>query len=347
MNDLILAGGPVEALHQIHTYFPNILEALQKAQTLFEQIKSFQDVEIFLLRGAGLSPNTYRSYLTSIKQLYEFTAGLNPLQITPGHIEGYYDHLVKSVDRNTACLRVQGLKRFFSGITKIVPGYISPFEVMEEKLTKKLNRTKKGNRTKKAINKGETRDLLAWLSQDTSIKGLADYAMVYNLVTSGLRASELCQLKWEDLELYEDAWTARFVGKGDKEAEQELYSPAVEAAHMYFIEQFKRDPRPEDHLFYSLAAYPGDNVRPMTAHRLWVRISTIGAAAREARIIKRDLQFSPHLCRRTYATLLYKQGMKLKAIQEKTRHANIDVLVRHYISDEEPASPYFERLLVR
>ncbi len=29
------------------------------------------------------------------------------------------------------------------------------------------------------------------------------------------------------------------------------------------------------------------------------------------------------------------------------QHANIDVLVKHYIHDEEPASPYFERLLVR
>jgi len=345
MNDLIVFKEPAEALRQIQSYFPNILDALSKARTLFEQIKSFEDVETYLLRGAGLSPNTYRSYLTSVKQLYEFTAGLNPLQITPGHIEGFYDHIVKRVDRNTACLRIRGLKRFFAGVSRIVPGYISPFEVMEEKLTKKLNRTKKGNRTKKALNKGETRDLLAWLQGDKSIKGLADHAMVYNLVTSGLRASELCQLKWGDLEHYEGAWTANFIGKGGKEASQEFFSSAVEAAHAYFIEQFKRDPRPEDHLFYSLAAYPGYNVRPMTAHRLWVRISAIGAAAREAGIIKRDLQFSPHLFRRSVATLLYKQGMKLKAIQEKTRHANIDVLVKHYIHDEEPAAPYFERLL--
>jgi len=207
MNDLILPGGPAEALRQIQSYFPNILEALRKARKLFEQIQSFEDVETYLLRGAGLSPNTYRSYLISVKQLYEFTAGLNPLQITPGHIESYYDYIAKKVDRNTACLRVRGLKHFFSGVVKIVPGYISPFEVMEEKLTKKLNRTKKGNRTKKALNKGETRDLLSWLSQDVSIKGLANFAMVYSLVTSGLRASELCQLKWGDLELYEGAWT--------------------------------------------------------------------------------------------------------------------------------------------
>ncbi len=171
MNDLILPGGPAEALHQIKTYFPNILEGLQKAKSIFEHIESFEDVETYLLRGAGLSSNTYRSYLTAVKQLYEYTEALNPLQITPGHIEGYYDSVVERVDRNTACLRIRGLKRFFAGIAKVVPGYVSPFEVMEEKLTKKLNRTKKGNRTKKALNKGETRDLLAWLQKDQTVKG--------------------------------------------------------------------------------------------------------------------------------------------------------------------------------
>ena len=85
----------------------------------------------------------------------------------------------------------------------------------------------------------------------------------------------------------------------------------------------------------------------MTPHCLWVRIKQIGEAVRNAGIIKRDLNFSPHLFRRSFATLLYKSGMKIKAIQEKTRHANIDVLVKHYIHDEEPASPYFERLLER
>ena len=347
MNDLILSWEPAEALRQIQSYFPNILDALSKARTLFEQIKSFQDVETYLLRGAGLSPNTYRSYLTSAKQLYEFTSGLNPLQITPGHIEGYYDSVVEHVDRNTACLRIRGLKRFFAGIAKVVPGYVSPFEVMEEKLIKKLNRTKRGNRTKKALFKGELKDLLAWLGYDTALKSLADYAMVFNLVTSGLRASELCQLTWGSLEFYNGTCTAQFIGKGDKPAEQELYNPAVDSARVYFWAQFKREPVREDQLFFSLAAYNGDHPRPLTAHRLWVRIKDIGERAKNAGIIKRDINFSPHLFRRTYATLLYKQGMKLKAIQEKTRHASIDVLVKHYIHDEEPASPYFERLLVR
>ena len=168
------------------------------------------------------------------------------------------------------------------------------------------------------------------------------------LLTSGLRAAELCQLRWSDLEQEEvGIWTASFVGKGGKEASQELYDPAIAATKDYFQAQFQRDPRPEDHLFYSLSAYPGDQPRPMTPHRLWVRIKQIGQGARDAGVVKRDLNFSPHLFRRSFATLLYKQGMKIKAIQAKTRHASIEVLVKYYIHDEEPASPYFERLLVR
>ena len=83
----------------------------------------------------------------------------------------------------------------------------------------------------------------------------------------------------------------------------------------------------------------------MPYHTLWRRIREIGQAAQEEEVIKRDLAFSPHLFRRSYATCLYKSGMGIKAIQEKTRHANIEVLVKHYIYDEEPAGPYFERML--
>ena len=124
-----------------------------------------------------------------------------------------------------------------------------------------------------------------------------------------------------------------------------MYTKAVRAAHIYFRGQFHRDPEQADHLLYGLAAFPGDTPKPMTPHRLWVRIKDIGSRARAGEIIKRDLQFSPHLFRRTYATLLYKSGMGLKAIQAKTRHANIEVLAKHYISDDEPASPYFDKVL--
>ena len=83
----------------------------------------------------------------------------------------------------------------------------------------------------------------------------------------------------------------------------------------------------------------------MTAYTLWTRIKRIGVVAVAAGVIKRELQFSPHLFRRSYATLLYRSGMKLKAIQNLTRHANIDTLCKHYVDDTEAATPYIAKAL--
>ena len=339
MNDLIIPAGMAEG-------FPTIVEGLKKARDIFGSIHSFEDIERVFLLCAGLSPNTYRSYKQAVKDFYRFTEGKHPLQVTPGDIEAWYDQLAKRVDRSTAALRVMGLKKFFSGICRVLPGiYTSPWDLMNPKLSQKLNKTKKGNATKKALTVAELRALLAWLLEDLSPRGLEDYAIVYTLATSGLRASELCQLKWGDLDFSDGTWTARFTGKGALAAEQELYAPAVEACRLYFRTAFRRDPRPEEALFWTVPAVPGGQTAPVRYHVLWDRVRKIGASARAAGILKRELQFSPHLFRRSYATALYKSGMGLKAIQEKTRHANIEVLTRHYISDEEPASPYLARAL--
>ena len=228
MNDLTLSAGMAQA-------FPSLYEGLRKAQSILDSIQSFEDIERVFLLGAGLSPNTYRSYLQAVKQFYHFTEGKHPLQVRPGDIEAFYDDLVQRVDRNTAYLRIRGLKKFFEGIRNVLPIYTSPFEIMPEKLHEKLNRTRKGNRTKKALSIAELRALLAWLEEDRSPRGLEDYAIVYMLATSGLRASELCSLRWQDLDFSDGTWTARFTGKGGLAAEQELYAPAVEACRRYFI----------------------------------------------------------------------------------------------------------------
>lgn len=78
---------------------------------------------------------------------------------------------------------------------------------------------------------------------------------------------------------------------------------------------------------------------------LWYRVREIGEHATAAGVVKRELQWSPHLFRRTYASMLYRSGMGLKAIQGKTRHASLEVLTRHNIDDAEPAAGYLAKAL--
>jgi len=156
MNEVTLANA-VAAL-------PSMAEGLRKAYSLLQQVKSFEDVERLFLRGAGLSPNTYRAYLAAVKDFYAFTEGMHPLQVLPADIERWFDDKrAKHVDLNTIALRLAGLKKFFSGIRNVVPAYTSPFEVMGENLQAKLRVSKKASGTKKALNKREITALLRWL----------------------------------------------------------------------------------------------------------------------------------------------------------------------------------------
>jgi integrase len=341
MNDLIIPTKELEKL------YPTLPGSLKKTYQVLKSIESFEDVERIFLKGAGLSINTYRNYLEAVKQFYKYTKNKLPTQCTPADIECFYDSLIeKGVDRNTARLRIAGLKKYFEGVKKVIPYYESPFDIMSEKLTHKLNRTKKGNRTKKSLSPAEMKRVLSWLSEDKTELGLENYAIVFMLSTSGLRASELAQLSWKNIECFEDRFTANFIGKGGKEAEQELYEPALRACTDYFKKAFKRIPKPENHLFYTVPSYSRERRRPLVLrHTIWKRIRTIGEAARKEGIIKRDLGFSPHLFRRSYATGLYKSGMGIKAIQVKTRHASVDTLMKHYIHDDEPASKYLDLML--
>jgi integrase len=217
-----------------------------------------------------------------------FTDGLNPLQVSSAWIELFYDHLVQTVDIRTAHLRICGLKKFFAGIRRVVPFYTSPFETMSASLKRKLRAGKK-KPTVRVLSQKETTVILTWLEKDRSKKGLINAAMIKMLLTSGLRAAELCSLRWGDIEEFDSKLIARFYGKGGEEARQELYDPAVRATRKAFMKLFKREPQTDEFLFYSLPAFPGDPPRLMTPHRLWVRIKEAGEQAKAYGIIKRDI----------------------------------------------------------
>ena len=264
--------------------------------------------------------------------------------MTPADIEAFYDAREKAVDRNTACLEIKGLKKFYEGVKRLLPFYSSTFKQMTEKLVKKLNRTKKGNRTKKALTKDEILAILAYFPENGTVKGLENNAIVFMLVTSGLRADELLQVRWGNIEHLDGKWTVVFTGTGDKEAEQALYGPAVEASRAYFKKAFGRETRTDGAKFSTIPSFPGETPRPLQYHTLWRRTQEIGTELRQAGILKHEVQFSTHLFRRSYATNLYKQGMGITAIQAKTRHENVETLLKHYV-DDEPANKYIEKIL--
>lgn len=329
MSDLMIRE-PVKDLGVImNDYMARFVE-------LTTAIRSFDDIERLFFKGAGLSANTYRSYLTSAKAFYDFTGGLHPLQVTPGHIEEWFDDMLKRVDRNTATLRITGLKRFFVGVERTVPE-ASPFRKMDAKLIKKMGKRKKKDLD--ALSVSELQALLTWLSGENTPRAKMEYATVLFLATSGLRAAEALSLTYGDIYEVDGFHYCRFVQKGGDLAKQELFPAAINAMRDAFKAIHGRVPLEGDGLFWTMYR------KPMPYHTLWKRMTDIGARAVAEGIIRGDILFTPHLMRRTFATVLHGAGMSIKAVQGNTRHKNSSTLTEHYLKNKENTTPYFADML--
>jgi integrase/recombinase XerD len=141
--------------------------------------------------------------------------------------------------------------------------------------------------------------------------GLSDRAIFELLYSSGLRVSELCDARLENIDL--DASFIRVTGKGKKTRLIPLGQPACEAIRVYLQRE-----RPElvskktgAEIFLSVRG------KKLTTPRIRQLIKQYAARAGiEANVY-------PHLMRHSFATHLLGGGADLRVIQELLGHADI------------------------
>lgn len=150
-------------------------------------------------------------------------------------------------------------------------------------------------------------------STPSPVPFLRDAAILELLYSCGLRISELCDLKREDLEFTEG--TARVRGKGRKERLVPIGTPALEAIRQY----------------WSKAGYAADTGDPVFP----TEFPTEGALqATRPRAIQRRLKtylartgldpaLTPHKLRHSFATHLLDAGADLRSVQELLGHAHL------------------------
>jgi integrase/recombinase XerD len=156
----------------------------------------------------------------------------------------------------------------------------------------------------------EVEDLLSQPRVDNA-RGLRDAAMLETLYATGLRVSELVQLRQIDVNLPERFLST--VGKGRK---QRLV-PLGQRAHDR-IQEYLASARPS--LLgarSSPALFVTHHGRAMTRQGFW---KLLGGYARAAGIRKR---LSPHKLRHSFATHLVERGADLRAVQAMLGHADI------------------------
>lgn len=136
--------------------------------------------------------------------------------------------------------------------------------------------------------------------------GLRDRALLELLYSSGLRVSELCALRWRDLDLAEAL--VRVSGKGGKVRIVPVGSHALVA-----LAQWKDDQRAAT----EAPVFPGRAGKPITPRAVQLRLRQL---AQQQGIWKR---VHPHLLRHSFASHVLESSGDLRGVQELLGHANI------------------------
>lgn len=182
---------------------------------------------------------------------------------------------------------------------------ILPLNVAEN-----LSLPRRWKRLPKALNDSEIEKLMEPEQPETP-QTLCDQAILELAYASGLRLSELKNLRLEQLHL--EAGFINVIGKGNKERVVPVGRKASEALNR-FIETGRPKlvtPRSPANVFLTSRGTPFASVT------LWLHIKNRVRRAGVSRNI------TPHMLRHSFATHLLEHGADLRVIQELLGHANI------------------------
>jgi integrase/recombinase XerD len=188
--------------------------------------------------------------------------------------------------------------------------YAENEKLLPVNVAENLSLPRRWKRLPKALSNDEIKKLLEPENPETP-ESLCDQAILELAYASGLRLSELKNLRLEQLHL--DAGFINVIGKGNKERVVPVGRKAVEALNRYIEAGRPRlvTPRSPATVFLKKRGTPFASVT------LWLHIKN---RVRRAGV-KRNI--TPHMLRHSFATHLLEHGADLRIIQELLGHANI------------------------
>ncbi|MGE3843544.1 MAG: site-specific tyrosine recombinase XerD [Vicinamibacterales bacterium] len=287
------------------------------------------DVDAFLdhLRVARrLAVNSIDSYARDLSLLTHFAESLSrPVhRLTLDDLEGFVRHLVASAYAPRSVARiVSAVRGFFQ------------FLVLERRLASSPAADLESPRAWRTLPKTLTHEEVERLIQapDTSTpRGLRDRALIELLYATGLRVSELVQLRVRDIDL--EAGYLVCYGKGGK---QRLV-PFGQEAHRW-VQRYLRESRST---LLKGRASPRlfTNARgggALTRMGFWKILKAYGRAASVTRAL------TPHVLRHSFATHLLDRGADLRAIQAMLGHADLSTTQIYTHVHEERLRTVYDR----
>lgn len=251
------------------------------------------------LRGEKRSENTVKEYTYFVENmLRHFRKEVE--NITSEDLKRYKMYLStrKKYSKNTLYLAIEAIKAYFK------------YKGLDT--ARNLSPPKRPKQMPKYLTENEVRKLLSVASENPR-----DYAILSFLAYSGLRVSELCNLKIEDVDFQERI--VRVHGKGDKDRIVIVSPHAMEALEKYLSTR-------KDSLEYLFSSQKSEKITRVQVFRI------VKKYARKAGIKK---NVTPHVLRHTLATTLLKRGVDIRYIQQFLGHSSVATTqIYTHINDE-------------
>jgi len=253
----------------------------------------------------GLSRNTLDAYRQDLTQwgLWLASRDGDLVQADEKDLKNYLAHLfAKQAKPRTSSRALSSLKRFYQ--------YLVREQLINTDPTLNIDSPKIPRSLPKTLTEAHVEALLAAPDTDTPL-GLRDRAMLETLYASGLRVSELVELKLNETNL--DMGVVRVMGKGSKERLVPLGEEAVDWLKQYLSEA-------RQHILsgqLSDAVFVTARGGAMTRQSFWHLIKRYALASGISQAI------SPHTLRHAFATHLINHGADLRVVQLLLGHADI------------------------
>jgi integrase/recombinase XerD len=261
----------------------------------------------FLLHLAaerGLAENSLQAYRRDLEDAHDFLAGRRKNLLT-ARADDFRLYLQSQSRKGKSTKTVS---RRLAAIRSLL-GFLAADYPHAPAILRQLERPKPERSLPKVLSRGQVNQLID--SPDPKSPFWArDVAILELLYASGLRASELCQLKMTDLNL--QVGVVRVLGKGSKERLVPVGKAAIDAIKRYVAEcRPKLNRRNEERMFLSRTGRPLDRIA------LWMLVEKHGRACG----LLKDV--SPHTLRHCFATHLIGGGADLRVVQELLGHSDI------------------------
>jgi integrase/recombinase XerD len=264
------------------------------------------EYQYYLKREKGLSQNTITAYLRDLEQyrLYlEKSYEITKIQhIERKHIETFLKSLHKK-DLSTKSLsrKLTAIKGFHQFL--LIENEINTnvaYDIESPKVEKTLPQVLSVQEVIHIIEAVKGTDPLA-------IRNQALLELIYG---SGLRVSELLDLKISDIHLLEGY--VRVLGKGNKEREVPLGDMSIQALRLYLTKS--RNQLTMNNIDYLFLNQDGKRLSRQGFFKILRKIAKTAG-------IDRDI--SPHTLRHSFATHLLEAGVDLRTLQELLGHEDI------------------------